>query len=297
VTEPADPAQLHERARRVGIAEADLPRRLPHPDRRLPLEGGLNFRDLGGYPTQDGSVTRWGTLFRSDHLNTLTDADLADIAALGLQRVHDFRLQKERDRQPSRLPDGEAAPEVRHLGAADLGVDETMVDVVIDMLSGKRELPAPTYWDDNYDDMVERSRPMFCALITSIGEDEGAGLPSLFHCTGGKDRTGLAGVIVLELLGVDRETAIDDFLLTNLYRTPVRAEALAAQLEAVGITVPAALPILGVTRSAIERALAAIDDRHGGVERYVVDGGCDPQAVRNLRRLLVERGPAGDPTP
>lgn len=283
-----DPAELYERARRVGIPEADLPRQSPHPQRRLPLEGGLNFRDMGGYPTTDGGTTRWGVLYRSDHLNTLTDGDVAHLDSLGLQRVHDFRLQKERDRQPSRLPDG---VEVRHLAAVDLGLDETMVDVVQDVLAGRRPLPPPTFWDDNYEDMVERARPMFSALINSITDDDGSGIPSLFHCTGGKDRTGLAGVLVLELAGVDRATAIDDFLLTNMYRTPVRAEALREQLAAVGVSVADALPILGVTRSAIERALSSIDGRHGGVEAYTVGSGARPDARDAIRRVLVE--PAG----
>jgi len=288
-----DPAELYERARRVGIPEADLPRQSPHPGRRLPLEGGLNFRDMGGYPTTEGGTTRWGVLYRSDHLNTLTDGDVAHLDSLGLERVHDFRLQKERDRQPSRLPDG---VEVRHLAAVDLGLDETMVDVVQDVLAGRRPLPPPTFWDDNYEDMVERARPMFSALINSITDDDGSGLPSLFHCTGGKDRTGLAGVLVLELAGVDRATAIDDFLLTNLYRTPVRAEALREQLTAVGVSVADALPILGVTRSAIERALASIDGRHGGVEAYVLASGARADAREAIRRVLVEPA-APDPTP
>ena len=283
-----DAAALYDRARQVGIPDADLPGEAPHPQRRLPLEGGLNFRDLGGYPTADGGSTRWGVLYRSDHLNTLTDTDVRLLDGLGLKRVHDLRLQKERDRQPSRLPEG---VEVRHLAAMDLGMDETMVDVVQDVLAGRRPLPPPTFWDDNYEDMVERARPMFSALIDSITTDDdgiGAGVPSLFHCTGGKDRTGLAGVLLLELAGVDRAVAIDDFLLTNLYRTPVRAEALRQQLSEVGVDVADALPILGVTRSAMERALSVIDDRHGGVERYVVSSGARPDAAAALRRVLVD---------
>ena len=278
-----DPQTLFERARAVGIPAADLPRTSPDIGRRVALEGGLNFRDLGGYPTAGGGTTRWGVLFRSDHLNTLTDADVAAVDALGLRRIHDFRMQKERDRQPSRLPDGS---DVRHLAAVDAGLDETMVDVVLDILAGLRPVPASTFWDDNYEDMVARARPMFSAMVASI--TEAGALPALFHCTGGKDRTGIAGVLVLELAGVARDVAVDDFLLTNLYRTPVRAEALRPQLEAVGVSVSDALPIIGVTRSAIDRALAVIDGRYGGVERYVVDGGTDAGAPARLRAALVQ---------
>ena len=281
----ASPAELVAHARAIGIAPADLPVAVPHPERRLPLEGGLNFRDLGGYPTTDGGRTRWGVLFRSDHLNSLTDADVTYVTNLGLRRVHDFRLPMERERQPSRLPDG---LEVHHLAAVDLGVDETMVDIVMDILAGRKPLPGPTFWDENYEKMVIGARDMFCRLVTSLTEPDVMATPSLFHCTGGKDRTGIAGVLVLELAGVDRATAIDDFLLTNVYRTPDRLAAIRSQLDQVGIPVAGALPIIGVTRSAVEHALHVIDTRYGGVESYLTGGGVDPGARDRLRTLLVE---------
>ncbi len=71
----------------------------------VPLEGTLNFRDLGGYPAA-GGVTRWGVVYRSDRLNALTDADVAHLATLGLRTVCDFRYDREVDEDPSRLPDG-----------------------------------------------------------------------------------------------------------------------------------------------------------------------------------------------
>ena len=225
-------------------------------------------------------------LFRSDHLNDLSDDDLACVTGLGLRRVHDFRLPSERERQPSRLPDG---VEVRHLAALDLHHDETMIDVIQDMLAGRRPMPPPETWDDNYGAMVEGLRPMFCALVDSLADASTVTTPALFHCTGGKDRTGVAGVVLLELLGVPRELAIDDFLLTNVYRTPTRVELLRDQLAAVNITVAEALPVIGVTRSAITRAQHVIDTDFGGVERYVLEGGAQPDAPARLRELLVER--------
>ena len=71
----------------------------------VPLEGTLNFRDLGGYPAA-GGVTRWGVLFRSDRLNALSDADVAHLGDLGLKTVCDFRYDREVDEDPSRLPVG-----------------------------------------------------------------------------------------------------------------------------------------------------------------------------------------------
>ncbi len=71
--------------------------------RLVPLEGTLNFRDLGGYPAA-GGVTRWGTVYRADRLSALTDADVAHLAELGLRTVCDFRYDREVEEDPSRLP-------------------------------------------------------------------------------------------------------------------------------------------------------------------------------------------------
>ena len=74
-------------------------------ERLVPLEGTLNFRDLGGYRTADGRQVRWGRVFRSDALGTLTDADLTYLEHLGVRLVCDFRDDLETQRAPSRVPD------------------------------------------------------------------------------------------------------------------------------------------------------------------------------------------------
>lgn len=281
--EPHDPAELLERALAEGVARADLPTTLPDADRRLRLEGGLNFRDVGGYVGLGGRRVRRSMVFRSDHLNELTDADRDTIAALGLRVVHDFRLAQERERQPSRM---HAGPEVQLLSTADLdGIDTTMMDVIRDMIAGLRPMPAADFWVDNYVTLVANGRSMFVELHRSLAA--GDRLPAMYHCTGGKDRTGIATALLLTMLGVDRATIVDDFLCTNLYRTPARVRALRAGMAAVGVDVVAAIPVLGVTRDAIERALEVIDAEYGGPERYLVDGGLPADAPDRLRTLLL----------
>lgn len=157
---------------------------------------------------------------------------------------------------------------------------------MLDILAGRIPLPPRTFWDDGYLDMVVRAQPMFVAMISAL--TDGDALPALFHCTGGKDRTGISGALLLELLGVPREVAMSDFLATNVFRTPTRAAALAAQLAEVGIAVADALPILGVTRSALSAAWARIDTEFGGTVAYLVDGGMPVTAPQRLRELLLE---------
>src|ERR1043165_7814648 len=85
------------------------------PERLVPLEGTLNFRDLGGYPGADGRTVRWGLVFRSDALHELTDADRAKLQAMGLRCVYGLRRGVERERQPTALSE-EHGHRIVHLG-------------------------------------------------------------------------------------------------------------------------------------------------------------------------------------
>lgn len=278
------PEELRQFALDQGIADVDLPR----PgivDRRVRLEGAYNFRDIGGLLGAQGRRIRAGLVYRSDHLHELTDADLAIISALGLRAIHDFRLDSEVERQPSKLPI-DPPIEVIRCPTGDVAGDASMVDIVRDILAGKRPVPPADFWDENYLLMLTHGQPMFATVVASLaGADR---LPAMYHCTGGKDRTGLSTALLLELLGVDDDDIADDFLLTNLYRTPYRVEALRSGLEANGVDVSSTVPIIGVCRSALLRARAALRTTYGGAEQYLVGGGLDPAMPQRLRDLLLE---------
>jgi protein-tyrosine phosphatase len=282
---PHTPTELRASALAEGIPAEDLPTRDPGTDRRVAFEGPLNFRDVGGYVGLGGRLVRRNLLFRSDHLNELTDADRAAMVALDLRVIHDFRLDIERERQPSLTTPG--AYEVILLTMSDTSqVDSSMIDVIRDALAGRAPLPGPSFWESSYSDLLDVGRPMFVTLIESLTRPDR--LPAMYHCTGGKDRTGLATTMVLQLLGVDQDTIVDDFLLTNLYRTPTRIAVLRDGFLAAGVDPAAAIPILGVTRAAVLRALAELETKYGGVEQYLIDGGLDPARFEVLRALLLE---------
>lgn len=276
-------ADLLAYALELGIAQIDLPSELPEATRRVPLEGAYNFRETGGYPTMDHRWVRSGLVFRTDHLNELSDADIDTLETIGIRSVYDFRLNDEVTRQPSRLP-GSVTPV--QLGFGDAGLDGAMIDVVRDILAGKRPVPDASFWDENYLTIVDAGRPMFVQLFQALADP--ANLPAVFHCTGGKDRTGLANAMLLTTLGVDQAIVIDDFLLTNIYRTPFRIASLAPGLRAAGVEVSSTVPIIGVCRSALISALSHIDSRYGGVEAYLADGGLSASDLSAVRVNLIE---------
>lgn len=280
---------LREFALQQGVPAEDLPTADPDPNRRLALHGPLNFRDVGGYASASGNTVRRAMLFRSDHLHALSDADRQTMQDLDIRVIHDFRLDMERDGQPSAV-DPDAQETVLLTMSDTRQMDTSVIEIVRDAFAGKGPLPPASYWEDSYESLLDVGRPMFVTLIESL--TRGERLPALYHCTGGKDRTGLATAIILRLLGVDDNTIIDDFLLTNLYRTPQRIAALRPTLLAAGVDIDQAIPVLGVTRAAIVKALHIIDTVYGGPETYLVNGGLDPARIDVLRQLLLEPGPA-----
>ena len=268
-----------------GISRDDLPASAPSFERRLDLAGNYNFRDAGGYRVSDGRVMRRGVIFRSDHLASLTDDDVATVAMLRLRRIHDFRLAGERERQPSRLPVGPHAAEIVLLGTADFSsLDESVIDVIRDILAGTRPLPEPDFWEGNYLDMVQASQRMLVGYLRSIAQPDA--LPALHHCTGGKDRTGVSTALLHRILGVDNDDIMDDFLLTNLYRTPYRVDDLREGFSARGISVTDALPILGVSRRPLQGVLAYWD-AGGGARAYAVEGGATSAELNRLSDALL----------
>lgn len=255
-----------------------------HPRRLVRLQGAHNFRDLGGYPTADGRRVRWGRVYRSDHLHTLTDDDLRTVAGLGLRVVYDFRIDREVHERPSRLPD--PSPDVVRLATSDLGNGaETMLEMITDALAGRGPFPPPDFWATSYDGMFEDARPMFVALFEGLAD--ASRLPAMYHCTGGKDRTGMASMLLLDMLAVAPDIALDDFELTNVHRLPARAAALRPQLEAAGVDPVGALAIIGVVRAAmahIQRRLAA---EYGSAGAYLRAGGLAADVPERLRSLLL----------
>jgi len=184
----------------------------PTTERRVPLGGASNFRDLGGYEARDGRRVRWRRLYRSSSLAALTDDDLLQVSRLSIRTVCDLRRDEERDEEPSRLPQNDA-PRVVHLPVGPKREESK----IYEHLADGDATPAAMY-----EAMIEIYRafaldfmPQYTELVRRVARSEH--LPLLFHCTAGKDRTGFAAALVLEAIGVPRTTILADYELTNDY--------------------------------------------------------------------------------
>ncbi|MCU0968514.1 MAG: tyrosine-protein phosphatase [Rubrivivax sp.] len=224
-------------------------------DRTLPLEGASNFRDLGGYAGHDGRPLRWGQVYRSDHLAALSDADRARVARLGLGRAFDFRGREERAARPYELPG---------VSQHALTIEPTIVQRIGELAAAGESITAPVVFalmQDLYRMLVVERADRFAELFDALLDPHDE-RPVVFHCTAGKDRTGVAAALLLVALGVPRPVVMQDYLLTNaLYRRPVLPPSQ---------TPPDALAVLWrVDAAFLDAALQAIDALPGGMDAYL----------------------------
>ncbi len=245
---------------------------LPHV---VPLEGGSNFRDLGGYATTDGRRVRRGLVFRSAHLGGLTDADRTMLRALAVRTIVDFRGVPEAAETPHAI-DGVGATVVP--AAIPAGVGERIREAMADGSASPARVAG--FMVEHYRTYPGRAAPAFRTLFATLGDGERR--PLVFHCTAGKDRTGFAAALLLTLLGVPRETVIADYLRTNAlwtghvgFFTDFDPALRAAIVEA--------------RPDYIEAAFAALVAEHGDVETFADRAlGFDAAAREGLREALLE---------
>jgi protein-tyrosine phosphatase len=256
---------------------------LPERERLVGLEGALNCRDLGGYPAADGRTTRWGRVFRSDGLDQLTDADLDVMAALGLKLVCDFRMEYEVELAPSRLPDDPALRRIA-LPMGDAGENRSFLEL----------LQAGEITELTVDNVVELYAEMLVAGAHQLGTviaqaADPANHPMLFHCTAGKDRTGLASMLLLGALGVGDDVLVHDYELTTEYRSNKRLTVLRPQLEAAGVDVDAVLPFLTAQGPVMAATITALRVQYGSIEGYLTNmAGMEPLQLEQLRGALLD---------
>jgi len=246
-------------------------------ERLVPLAGAFNFRDLGGYLNRDGRTTHWGTLFRSDTLHELTDGDVAVLRSMGLATIIDLRTLRELERTGR----GPLAPEpigYHHLSVVQDGEGEAIA------------APAPPGVDlsERYLWYLDVGRRTLVEALTLLTDP--ANLPLVFHCAAGKDRTGVLAALVLDILGVDSEVIVGDYLITagrmELIMGRYRSDPNIADRMA---TVPASR--FSVEADTMLRFLEVLHDRFGGARAWAVASGLAPQALDRMGELLLE--PAG----
>lgn len=233
--------------------------------RHIPFQGTPNFRDYGGYQTDDGRMVKWRRLFRSGQLSALTDDDQDQFANLDIRMVFDFRHDQERDNDPSRLPAAIPAAIVNlpiNPGSSVSSLDKILTAGIT------FEQMAELMCAINRELAISQSgayRQMFEHLLN---HEEGG---SLVHCSAGKDRTGFAAAMVLSVLGVPRETILVDYMLSAKYFNIDSELDRASKKYRWQADRSALVPMLEVRETYLGTAFEAIEQEYSSVECYLED--------------------------
>jgi protein-tyrosine phosphatase len=251
-------------------------------ERTLPLSGGVNFRDVGGYGTVDGRAVRWGQVYRAGSLAELTDDDVAYLGRLGVRLSCDLRSAEEVDKRPDRLPPG-ATPLHRPI-AAEVGRLRQMF-TLFRLRHRIREL-----LQNAYTVMLDQNGAIFAEIIRLAADP--ANRPLVVHCTAGKDRTGLAVALLLLSLGVPEETVIADYTLSNnafdVLSGRMRPEM--ERLYSLGFDEVQLRPFLLAQAETLAGALAHLRRQYGSVEGYLQAAGVENEDIERLRDSLLTAG-------
>lgn len=239
-------------------------------NRHIPLEGTHNVRDLGGYPHRGGGVTIWRALLRADGLHHMTDASIVELAEMGVSTIIDLRGPNELAAHPNPFA-GHLRIRYHNVPLFDALAPIATANTTFDMAA-------------RYRDAVDRCGDRIAEVLTAIAEAEAGAV--VFHCTAGKDRTGIIAALLLLAAGVPQDVIVGDYALTT-----TTASVLLVQLRTAAIA-------NGATAEIIERVLASeeqtmrqllqhIEARHGGIDVYLVGIGLDRPAITKLRARLV----------
>lgn len=253
-------------------------------ERLLPLEGGINFRDMGGYETEDGRRVKWRTLYRSGMMTRLTPADVAHLTERGIRTVVDLRTVTEQTNYPSHWCREAGVTYWCREHNEVFGNLHAMVEAGIPsvdaaravMIGGFRELPF-------------QQAPAYAELFRRIAAGE---VPIVFNCMAGKDRTGIAVAALQLAVGVHRDDVLEDYVLTNTAGdVEARIQAGMATIAAVTGRIDEAIMriLMGVEPEYLEAAFAAMAERHGSIDGYLREAlGADDALREKLRDALVE---------
>jgi len=264
------------------------------PRRHLAVEGATNVRDIGGYATYDGRAVRWKTILRADEISNLPASSRRALVDYGVRSVIDLRRTSQLEQNPNVFA---TLSEVRYFHH-DFSGDDTLGELAERSAEAKRLVEL-----EHSSEGADKKAASYCLRLETRGAyiqdalstlSTPGVLPALYHCVAGKDRTGVLTALVLEIVGVTRETVVADYALSAYYRWH-------GSLDERGVSEPYKnappesfdssgydLFVQESPAETISSVLKYLDDRYGGAKRYALGIGVTADEIEYLRRELVE---------
>lgn len=226
--------------------------------RAIALEGAVNFRDLGGYATRDGRQVKWGKIYRSADISKLSDKDVEILSSLNIKMVCDLRGEKEAAASPDKQIPG-ADRILLAAGSENVGVGNFTKYLTT---SPRADSMIRSFYTRT-DHLTAKYKPMFDQLL-SLEEDRAL----MFHCTAGKDRTGVGAALILYALGVSEEDIITDYELTNEYRKALNERTIKL-MTSQGVPENAARIVMAAKKEYLKAAFESIAAKYGSLDNFL----------------------------
>jgi protein-tyrosine phosphatase len=242
-------------------------------DRFYPLEGVFNFRDLGGYKGLSDKRVKMGRVFRSDNLGQLTAKDLNDLKKLELRTVLDLRTEDELLRRGSYAKKPDTSARFVHIPLMDVSADPERAKTDSDYL---------TY---RYKEILTEGAPSLYQVFRTISDPDSH--PVVFHCAVGKDRTGVVAMVLLGVLGVEPDTIVQDYALTQLAVTNMLTwlDNISPDMARYVRSLPASL--MAAEPRTMSQVIDWLVSTYGGFEEYLKFIGVTESEISSLRRSLL----------
>ena len=255
--------------------------RLLFAERTLPIEGMNNFRDFGGYFTADNKQIKWGVLYRSNHLFNLSDKAIQYLSHLGINSIIDYRTQNEIDKSPNcyigekRTYHLDATAQTAELAAqfaaSPSDEDKALIEGVLNNIPKQFINGEGRQILEQYRQFVisEKSKIAFRQMIRALLDSKNS--PSIQHCRGGKDRTGYGALLILAMLGVPKETIVQDYMLTHhnrLARNEIKMRSYRKITQDQNV-LDYLLSLIDTKEIFIIEVFKAMEDTSGSVINYI----------------------------
>jgi protein-tyrosine phosphatase len=256
--------------------------------RILDLEAGFNFRELGGYKTNSGQAVKYHKVLRSAGLGDLTENDTTYLKNYGVKTDVDFRSTDEIAKKPDHIPGG-----AKYISLPVFAEDQTEASKIQDRVIPEIDFDPHDGYNhmlDVYRDMItkDQARGAYRKFFDELLGNEKDNDVVLFHCTAGKDRTGMGAVFFLYSLGVPLPTIKDDYMLTN-QASQVYVANILKQVEAKDPTLVESIKaLLTVNENYLNVAQQAIEETSGSLDNYIrTDLKVSDHEISDLRKIYL----------
>lgn len=257
-------------------------------DTAVEIQAVENFRDQGGYLTESGATVKWGRFFRCGAVRDMEGSERALYDAMGIASIFDYRATDEAAHRPDEPGPGTIHHSVPAIDPAGSGSKFTDMDMARQLQNIHSEEDAEEMYRIflSLYHVLPFGNSAYAAMFSAL--DSLDTVPLIQHCSAGKDRTGVGCALLLIALGVDKETVMEDYLLSALFRREANRSYIAS-LKASGVTGHALAlmeKMMTVTRDMLEGSYAAIEKKYSSYEEFFKEEyGITGERLAHWRRL------------